>query len=136
VASISPSRSEQHFEGEPQSTALHSVPPDERYLRPPRINLGLDRLPLRARQAADDCGIDWPSRNNFHSIVARAIEVVAAFEEAVRIVGDYRTEASPSRIQYTPHAGEGCHATEAPRGLIFHRYRIGDDGLIAEEDRT
>ena len=29
-------------------------------------------------------------------------------------------------------AGAGCHATEAPRGLIYHRYRIGDDGLIAE----
>ena len=27
---------------------------------------------------------------------------------------------------------EACHATEAPHGLIFHRYRIGDDGLIAE----
>lgn len=129
---------EQHFEErhEPQSTALHSVmlPDAKRYLVGPlaRINLGLDRLPPRARQAADECGIDWPSRNNFHSIVARAIETVAAFEEAVRIVGDYHAEASPSRIQYTPHAGEGCHATEAPRGLIFHRYRIGGDGLIAE----
>jgi coenzyme F420-reducing hydrogenase alpha subunit len=30
------------------------------------------------------------------------------------------------------HAGQGCHATEAPRGLIYHRYRIGEDGLIAE----
>jgi coenzyme F420-reducing hydrogenase alpha subunit len=97
-----------------------------------RINLNLDRLPPRARQAADECDIAWPSRNNFHSIVARAIEVAAAFEEALRIATGYHAEAAPSRIEFTPHAGAGCHATEAPRGLIYHRYRIGDDGLIAE----
>jgi len=32
----------------------------------------------------------------------------------------------------TLRPAEACHATEAPHGLIFHRYRIGDDGLIAE----
>ena len=37
-----------------------------------------------------------------------------------------------SRVPYEPRAGTGCHATEAPRGLLYHRYRIGDDGLIAE----
>ena len=33
---------------------------------------------------------------------------------------------------FEPKPGEGCHATEAPRGLLYHRYRIGEDGLIAE----
>ena len=27
-------------------------------------------------------------------------------------------------------AGEGCAATEAPRGLLYHRYRINDQGLV------
>jgi coenzyme F420-reducing hydrogenase alpha subunit len=133
---------EQHFEERhvPQSTALHSVmlPDAKPYLVGPlaRVNLCLDQLPPLARQAADECGIAWPSRNNFQSIVARAIEVAAAFEEGVRIVREYRAEPTPSRNAFTPHAGEGCHATEAPRGLIYHRYRIGDDGLIAEAKIT
>jgi coenzyme F420-reducing hydrogenase alpha subunit len=80
----------------------------------------------------DESGIHWPSRNMFQSIVARAIEVVVAYEEALRLVGDYRTEPAVSRVPFAPRAGEGCHATEAPRGLIYHRYRIGDDGLLAE----
>lgn len=128
---------EQHFEErhEPQSTALHSVLlPDARpYLVGPlaRINLCHQQLPPQARKSLDESGIDWPSRNMFQSIVARAIEVVAAYEEALRIVEGYRQEPDVSRIPFTPHAGEGCHATEAPRGLIYHRYRIGDDGLIA-----
>lgn len=129
---------EQYFveQHRPQSTALHSIiQPGERiYLVGPsaRLAQGQQQLTDVARRAAADCGIDWPSANNFHSIVARAIEVVEAFAEAIRIVRDYQAPVTPSRVPYTPHAGEGCHATEAPRGLIYHRYRIGDDGLIAE----
>ena len=129
---------EQHFQERqvPHSTALQSVllTPDRPYLVGPlaRVNLCLEQLPPLARQAAEECGIAWPSRNNFHSIVARGIEVVAAFEEALRIVGEYQTEPAVSRVDFTPRAGSGCHATEAPRGLLYHRYQIGDDGLIAE----
>lgn len=129
---------ERHFEErhEPQSTALHSVrlPAATPYLCGPIARLGLCREQLSplARREADACGIDWPSGNNFHSIVARGIEVLDAFEEATRIVRSYQATPALSRIPFEPRAGEGCHATEAPRGLIFHRYRIGDDGRIAE----
>ena len=120
----------------PQSTALHSVklPEGTSYLVGPlsRINLCFDQLSPAAKRAAETCGIAWPSRNNFHSIVARGIEVVDAFEEAVAIVKSYNAQPAQSRITYTPKPGAGCHATEAPRGLIWHRYRIGEDGLIAE----
>ncbi len=129
---------ERHFDERhmPQSTALHSVrlPDETSYLVGPlaRVNLCLNQLPPIARRAAENCGVDWPSSNNFQSIVARGVEMVAAYEEAVRIVKNYHSEPAMSRVPFTPHAGSGCHATEAPRGLIYHRYRIGDDGLIAE----
>lgn len=129
---------EQQFEERhvAHSTALHSVklPDATSYLCGPlaRINIARDQLPPIARREADQCGIDWPCCNNFQSIVARVIEIIAAFEEALRIVRDYQAAPSVSRIPFSPRAGEGCHATEAPRGLLYHRYRIGDDGLIAE----
>lgn len=128
----------EHFQERhlPQSTALHSVllPGDKPYLVGPlaRINLCREQLPPLARREADHCGVAWPSSNNFHSIVARAIEVIAAFEEAVRLVSEYQAEPALSRVPFTPRAGQGCHATEAPRGLLYHHYRIGEDGLIAE----
>ncbi len=129
---------ERHFEERhmPQSTALHSVmlPEETSYLVGPlaRINLCFDQLIGRGEARGGKCGIAWPSRNNFHSIVARGIEMIDAFEEAIAIVKSYNAEPAQSRVPYTPKAGVGCHATEAPRGLIYHRYRIGDDGLIAE----
>ncbi len=120
----------------PHSTALHSVmlPQQTHYLCGPlaRMNLCWDQLPPRARREAESCRIGWPSSNNYESIVARAVELIAAFETAVQIVRDYNAEPAASRVEFRPRAGEGCHATEAPRGLLYHRYRIGDDGLIAE----
>ena len=119
-----------------QSTALHSVrlPGETSYLVGPlaRVNLCFDQLSPVARRAAEACGVAWPCRNNFKSIVARAIELIHACDEAVAIVKDYNREPEPSRIPFEPRPGQGCHATEAPRGLLYHRYRIGDDGLIAE----
>jgi coenzyme F420-reducing hydrogenase alpha subunit len=129
---------EQHFQERhmPQSTALHSVmlPEEKSYLVGPlaRINLCFDQLSPTAKRAAETCGIAWPSRNNFQSIAARAVEMIDAFEEAVAIVKNYYAEPAQSRIHVIPKPGVGCHATEAPRGLIYHRYRIGDDGLVAE----
>jgi coenzyme F420-reducing hydrogenase alpha subunit len=120
----------------PQSTALHSVkmPDESMYLCGPlaRFNNCFDQLSPAAKRAAETCGIEWPCRNNFKSIIARAIEVVNAFEDALQIVNAYHAEPNQSRIPFEPRAGEGCHATEAPRGLLYHRYRIDDDGLIAE----
>jgi coenzyme F420-reducing hydrogenase alpha subunit len=129
---------EQHFEErhEKQSTALHSVmlPEQKSYLVGPlaRMNNCFDHLPPIAKREAEKCGTYWPSKNNFKSIVARAIEMIGAYEEAIEIVKDYNAEPAQSRVEFDPKPGRGCHATEAPRGLLYHRYRIGDDGLIAE----
>jgi coenzyme F420-reducing hydrogenase alpha subunit len=54
---------------------------------------------------------------------------VHAFEESLTILREYRP-FQPSRISYEHRAGEGCAATEAPRGLIYHRYAVNDAGHI------
>jgi sulfhydrogenase subunit alpha len=129
---------EEHFQERhmPHSTALHSVmlPAEKPYLVGPlsRVNLCFDQLAPTAKRIAEKCGIAWPSRNNFQSIVARSIEIIGAYEEAISIIQSYQAAPAVSRVPFEPKPGNGCHATEAPRGLLYHRYRIGDDGLIAE----
>jgi sulfhydrogenase subunit alpha len=122
----------------PHSTALHSVRrgTDTPYLTGPvaRMNLCRDQLPPRAARAADACGLEQPMRNPYRSIVARVLEMAAACEIAARIAGDASAEISPCRIDYEPAAGSGCHATEAPRGLLYHRYRLDERGLVAEAE--
>jgi coenzyme F420-reducing hydrogenase alpha subunit len=133
---------EQHFQERHvrQSTALHSVLlPDERcYLVGPlaRFNHCYEQLSPIAKREAERCGVDGAMENNFRSIVARAVELITACDEARELIRQYTREPAVSRVPFTPRAGEGCHATEAPRGLLYHRYRIGDDGLIAEAKIT
>jgi coenzyme F420-reducing hydrogenase alpha subunit len=117
------------------SHALHSVrlPGESSYLVGPlaRVNLHLDRLSPTARREAGSCGVAWPCRNNFKSIVARALELVHACEESIAIIEGYDEEPSPPRGELTLHPCDGCHATEAPRGLLYHRFEVGDNGLVS-----
>ncbi len=114
------------------SNALHSVVRGRSsYLVGPlaRFNLNFSRLPETARQTAAECGITPPCRNPFRSIIVRAIEMVFACEEALRIIADY--EPPPvSRLEARPRAATGWAATEAPRGLLYHRYELDEQGLI------
>ena len=95
---------EKHFTERhlPQSTALHSVmlPDQKPYLVGPlaRWNLCFDELPPTAKRQAESCGLAWPTRNNFHSIIVRAVEVIAAFEEAIRIVQSYQARRRPKVV--------------------------------------
>ena len=94
-----------------------------------RFNLNYDRLTKVARQAAADCGLAVPCRNPFRSIVVRAVELVLACDEALRLIGEYQPPAAP-RVLAEPRAGIGHGATEAPRGLLYHRYELDARGLV------
>ena len=125
-----------HFEERhvPHSNALHGLERGHgRYAVGPlaRFNLNFDRLSPLARQVAADVHIGPVVKNPFKSIIVRAIETVYAYEEALRIIRAYEPPASPSHAVPVT-AGIGCGASEAPRGMLYHRYRVTDDGLIRD----
>ncbi len=115
----------------PYSTALHCTYQNKPYLVGPlaRMNLNYEKLPGFIQTILDKHHIRFPSQNMFHSIVARAVECCFAIYEALNLLGEYQ-RPDQSAIEYTPRAGEGFGATEAPRGLLWHHYRTHDDGLI------
>ena len=114
---------EQHVE---HSNALHARLRDVGpYVVGPlaRYSLNHDRLPPTARQAADAAGLGSVCRNPFRSIVVRAVELVTACEEALRIIDGWSDGGVPS-VPVPPRAGVGYGATEAPRGVLYHRYEL------------
>lgn len=115
----------------PHSTALHATLDGARYLTGPLARYSLNSAALSpiARHAAAEAGLGDECRNPFRSIVVRAVEVVYAIEEALRIIGEYEQPPRPF-VDVVPRAGVGHGVSEAPRGLLYHRYAIGDDGLI------
>lgn len=124
---------EQHFREDhvPHSTALHACYHDRPFVVGPiaRLNLHLERLPARSRELLDRTGIEFPSQNMYHSMLARAVELHLAIDEAAKLLRAYRMTDTPW-VEHTPKAGTGSGASEAPRGLLWHSYETDENGLI------
>lgn len=115
-----------------RSTALHSVLMDgSAYFLGPmaRYSLNFDQLSPLAQDAAREVGLERVCRNPFKSIIVRAVETLYACDEALRIIEHYMMPDSPS-ITVPARAAVGRAATEAPRGLLYHRYTIDEAGDI------
>ena len=96
-----------------------------------RYTLNADRLSELSRQAAREAGLGETCRNPFRSIVVRAVEIVEALVEALRIIDGWVDGCDPY-VEVTPRAGVGYGASEAPRGVLFHRYALDASGLITD----
>jgi sulfhydrogenase subunit alpha len=125
---------EEHFVEEhvEWSNALHSrIIERGSYLCGPlaRFALAADRLSPVAREAAREVGLEPAERNPFKSIVVRSVELVYAADEALRLIAEYEEPDAPA-VDVEPRAGVGHGCTEAPRGILYHRYEIDDQGSI------
>ncbi len=114
------------------STALHATLDGRPHLTGPmaRYSLNRDKLSPLALEAAAAAGLGAECRNPFRSILVRAVETVYVVEEALRIIENYQRPAKP-HVEVEPRPGVGHGWSEAPRGLLYHRYEIDADGKIA-----
>jgi coenzyme F420-reducing hydrogenase alpha subunit len=133
---LMPAEYEEHFAEQqvPHSTALHSRTRDGRaYLTGPlaRYASSGEHLSPVAREAAADAGLGSICRNPFKSIVVRAVEILYAVDEALRLLEAYEPPDPPA-VPVAPRAGTGCGWSEAPRGMLWHRYAIDEEGTILD----
>jgi coenzyme F420-reducing hydrogenase alpha subunit len=83
------------------------------------------------QNAAKEAGLGAVCRNPFQSIVVRSLETLYACDEALRIIAQYEIpEQTALEIPVKAATGYGC--TEAPRGMLYHRYNMDEQGLILE----
>lgn len=132
---ISAAEFESHFVEEqvPYSNALQCTLKGGSYLAGPlaRLHLNFDQLTPLVKEGLAQTGLTLPFKQASMGIVARTVEVLYALDEAIRIIDRYEPPplaALPLRVK----AGVGMAATEAPRGLLYHRYQVADDGTIQE----
>ena len=120
---------EEHVE---RSTALHGRMRDGRaYLVGPLARYALNHANLSpgAKAVAQAAGLGPVCRNPFRSIVVRAVETVHAIDTALDILARYTPPEAPA-LPVPMRAGTGHGATEAPRGLLYHRYALAGDGSV------
>jgi coenzyme F420-reducing hydrogenase alpha subunit len=94
-----------------------------------RYNLCREQLSAEARTLAAEVGLLREVNNPFESIMVRSLETFYAFDEAIRLIEGWQPDG-PSFVEAPFKAGAGAAATEAPRGLLFHKYEVDDKGMI------
>lgn len=121
---------EQHI---PHSTALHALFNGKPYLVGPlaRLNLNPAQIPAEISRLLVKNDIILPSLNMFHSMLARAIEIYIAMYDAINILQNYQ-QVDDLQNTLTPRAGTGFGCTEAPRGMLWHKYKTDPQGNIEQ----
>jgi coenzyme F420-reducing hydrogenase alpha subunit len=114
------------------SNALHGKTKDGgHYLVGPLARLfhNHEQLLPAAQKAIETNRVALPIKNPYKSLLARAIELVQFYEEAISLVKAY-APVGPAHMQLLLKPGSGFGMSEAPRGLLYHSYRINNLGRI------
>jgi coenzyme F420-reducing hydrogenase alpha subunit len=96
-----------------------------------RLNLNSKKLARRTKQAFHATGQKIPINNSFRNIYAQSLEIVQALELIERDLGEYLKLTAPKlSVPVRLQAGTGYSAMEAPRGTLFHTYKLDRYGRI------
>ncbi len=115
------------------------------YYKPSGFPDGIYRVgPLARLNVADRCGTPRADQelaefhelqrtavlSSFHYHHARLIEILYCIERMEQLLNDAEILSKHVRAIARPNAFEGVGASEAPRGTLFHHYKIDEQGLI------
>lgn len=95
-----------------------------------RLNNKFDKLQDRTKTLASQIGFKVPSDNPFHNNLAQSLEVVDGIEQCIQLMESIRLEDGDFHVYVK--AGAGGSVTEAPRGLLFHWYKINRKGIVEQ----
>ena len=100
-----------------------------------RVNNNFDQLHPAAREAAETLGLEVPCHNPYMNNLAQVVEIVHCAHNSLAMLDQVLDQGLEQEdISYTPGPGQGVGAVEAPRGLLFHAYRLDDSGRCTEAD--
>jgi sulfhydrogenase subunit alpha len=98
-----------------------------------RINLNGDLLHPRTRDDTASALSAFPSNNVYHNNLAQAIEILQCADDAIDILRTIQvTDEKP--VRGPMRAGTGVGLIEAPRGLLYHMAKVGEEGVIEDYD--
>ena len=118
----------------PHSTAKHCRHNRESYMvgALARVNNNFDQLHPKAKEAAAELGLEPICYNTFMNSAAQVIEMVHSVEDSILIIDELlaRGIKPEEPVEVEIKAGAAVGSCDVPRGILFHNYEIGDDGLI------
>ena len=118
---------------EEYSTARHYLLNNREYFvgALARLNNNYNELSENAAELMEKYGYKFPSANTFHNNVAQALEIIHYIDRAIEILKELSsTDVKKTMVKYNVTEGYGVSATEAPRGLLIHAYKVDNNGRI------
>ena len=121
----------------PHATAKHCAFNRESYMvgALARFNLKHKQLRPRAKSAAEHLGLEAPCYRPFMNSAAQVVEIVHCLDDAIALLDTLIQRGvqweQPAPVTFRPGA-RGVGACDVPRGVLFHEYQIGENGLIEE----
>ncbi len=115
------------------------------YYKPKGYPEGMYRVgPLARLNVVDRCGTERADQelaefkelqraavlSSFHYHQARLIEILYCVERLEQLLNEPEILSKHVRAEAKPNALEGVGSAEAPRGTLFHHYKIDEQGLI------
>jgi coenzyme F420-reducing hydrogenase alpha subunit len=104
-----------------------------------RYNINHEWLRPESKAAAAALGLKPGCSNSFYNNQAQVVEIVECTLDAIDLIDtllerglDYDdvVGAGMNSVEWKP--GRGAAAVEVPRGILFHEYAVGEDGLITD----
>lgn len=97
-----------------------------------RLNLcermGVPRADVELREFRQRAG--RVATSSFHYHYARLVEMLACLEHLERMLADADLLREPCRADAGLNRREGVGVSEAPRGTLFHHYRVDEQGRL------
>lgn len=95
-----------------------------------RLNNNYKLLSRDAKKILRESGMKMPNKNVYLNNLAQAIEIIHFADRITQICDELANVKPEKPVKYELKPGHGISATEAPRGILWHEYKINEDGEI------
>ena len=96
-----------------------------------RMNIAKDKLHPDTKESCKEALALFPSTDIFHNNLAQAIEIVHSIDESIELLSNNKIEKEDV-IKKPYREATGIGVIEAPRGALYHKIHIDDDGKVLE----
>ncbi|MFH1521858.1 MAG: nickel-dependent hydrogenase large subunit [archaeon] len=97
-----------------------------------RININHGQLDSETKgvltRTLNKMDLKLPLDNPYHNLICQAVEILESINRAIKLIEDAPRKDKIEKIKF--RAGHGVSAVEAPRGTLFHEYKIDKSGIV------
>ena len=99
-----------------------------------RLNNNFDKLSINAKEFCREHNLSFPQYSPFSNNIAQGVEIIHFLDRAEEILEKLLQKREIEHLKKIGkiRGGTGVAITEAPRGLLIHKYGVNNEGEVTE----